>query len=127
MRRSRIWKLYAMVLVIVVAVVAAAVLVAQDNIIKKNLCRMIYDYLPLTIYFIIANITAFFMYVADKLKALNNSFRIKETALLIVAVAGGAFGAMLGMVVANHKVRKLKFQLIVPLSFVLQCMFVIFF
>ncbi|MCR5149193.1 MAG: DUF1294 domain-containing protein [Eubacterium sp.] len=70
-------------------------------------------------YYAVINIVAFFMYGADKRKAKNSEWRISESSLIFVSVAGGAFGALLGMKVFHHKVRKVKFQIVIPLMVII--------
>ena len=56
------------------------------------------------VYYLIAlNIVTFFVYGIDKWKAKRAKWRIRETALLGLAVLGGSIGALLGMKVWHHK------------------------
>ncbi len=64
------------------------------------------------------NAFAFIMYGVDKGKARSSKFRIPESSLLLMAFAGGAFGAYAGMKVFHHKVNKTKFSLGVPLAII---------
>ena len=70
------------------------------------------------IYLVAINIVTFFMYGIDKWrstsgrllptgrkKAKNSKWRIRETALLGLAVLGGSIGAWLGMKVWHHKIQ----------------------
>ena len=61
------------------------------------------------------NLFVFFAYGTDKLKAKKGARRISEKFLLTSALAAGAFGAMFGMVVFNHKTSKVRFRIFVPL------------
>lgn len=74
----------------------------------------------LWIYIVVVNIVAFAMYAWDKLSAKKKGRRIPEATLLAVAAIGGSIGALVAMVSCNHKVRKLKFNLGVPILLVLQ-------
>ncbi|MCR5624074.1 MAG: DUF1294 domain-containing protein [Lachnospiraceae bacterium] len=79
-------------------------------------------------YFIIINIVALVMYGVDKDKAQKGKRRISEKTLLTLAAVGGAFGALIGMRTFNHKTRKTRFALFVPLMcmvwcFVLACIY----
>jgi len=65
------------------------------------------------ILYVIVNIVVFALYGIDKYKAVNESFRISEKALLIAAFFG-PFGAYAGMGLFRHKIRKLKFSILVP-------------
>lgn len=66
------------------------------------------------IYFIAINLVAVFLYGFDKLKAKMKRFRIPEATLLLIAVLGGAYGAMIGMYLFHHKTKKPKFYITVP-------------
>ncbi len=77
-------------------------------------------YFLLKIWLMIANVAAFAAFGWDKYCARNGRWRIPESALLGLAAIGGSAGALLGMAAFNHKTRKLKFNLAVPLLMVLQ-------
>ena len=57
------------------------------------------------IYFAVINVVTFFMYGVDKWKAKKSKWRIREAALLGLAVLGGSIGAWLGMKVWHHKTQ----------------------
>ena len=80
------------------------------------------------IYYLVAlNIITFFIYGIDKHKAKKNKWRISEAFLLARALLGGSVGAWLGMKVWHHKTMHKKFQLGVPLIFILQvCLWLYF-
>lgn len=80
------------------------------------------------IYYLVAlNIITFFIYGIDKHKAKKNKWRISEAFLLALALLGGSVGAWLGMKVWHHKTMHKKFQLGVPLIFILQvCLWLYF-
>lgn len=80
------------------------------------------------IYYLAAlNIITFFIYGIDKHKAKKNKWRISEAFLLALALLGGSVGAWLGMKVWHHKTMHKKFQLGVPLIFILQvCLWLYF-
>lgn len=67
---------------------------------------------------LIINSVLFLMYGIDKFKAKHNMWRISEFMLIAPAYIFASFGAMLGMIVFNHKTSKTKFRILVPLSFV---------
>ena len=48
---------------------------------------------------------AFFTYMADKIKAKNGSWRIRESVLLSLGFLGGALSALLAMTVCRHKTK----------------------
>ena len=62
----------------------------------------------------LCNAAVFVLYGADKGKAVRGAWRIPERVLLWAAVIG-PLGALVGMQVFRHKVRKLRFALGVPL------------
>ena len=78
-----------------------------------------HSYLHIALIYLVAiNIATFFMYGIDKWrstsgrllptgrkKAKNSKWRIRETALLGLAVLGGSIGAWLGMKVWHHKTQ----------------------
>ena len=72
------------------------------------------------IYLLLINAAAFFVMLADKIKAKKNLWRIPEATLMWLAVLGGSLGIMIGMRVARHKTLHLKFSLGVPLILVAQ-------
>ena len=68
---------------------------------------------------LIWNVFTMLLYGIDKLRARKHKWRISETALIVPAFLLGGTGAMLGMVLFNHKTSKGKFRFLVPLAFVL--------
>ena len=72
------------------------------------------------IYLAVINVVTFFMYGVDKWKAKKAKWRIRETALLGLAVLGGSIGAWLGMKVWHHKTQHKKFKYGVPAIIIVQ-------
>ena len=72
------------------------------------------------IYLAVINVVTFFMYGVDKWKAKKSKRRIRETALLGLAVLGGSIGAWLGMQVWHHKTLHKKFRYGVPAIIIVQ-------
>ncbi len=66
------------------------------------------------IYLIGINLLTFVLYGIDKWKAQQNYWRVPEKTLILLAVIGGAVGALAGMILFRHKIRKPKFYLGVP-------------
>ncbi len=66
------------------------------------------------------NIIVMLIYGTDKIKAKRGSKRISEKALLLCAFLLGGCGAMLGMILFNHKTSKMKFRLLIPLFVVVE-------
>jgi uncharacterized membrane protein YsdA (DUF1294 family) len=66
------------------------------------------------------NAIVFLVYAYDKSSAAKRRWRIPESTLILLALAGGGMGAFLGMYMIRHKTRHLKFKLVVPLALVIQ-------
>ena len=66
------------------------------------------------------SILSFLLFGWDKLMAKLGRSRIPEAALLGAAFLGGGTGALLGMLLFRHKIRKAPFPVLVPLFFLLQ-------
>ena len=79
------------------------------------------------IYLVVINVVTFFMYGIDKWKAKNSKWRIRETALLGLAVLGGSIGAWLGMKVWHHKTQHKKFKYGVPAIIIVQLALIVYF
>ncbi len=69
--------------------------------------------------FIIFDVITFFLYLIDKVKAMRHSWRIPERTLLLFSLPGGV-GAMLGMLLARHKIRKWYFVTLCTLTCIAQ-------
>ncbi len=72
------------------------------------------------IYLLAINVAAFITYGIDKWKAKKSLWRIRETALLGLAVLGGSIGAWLGMRMWHHKTKHKKFKYGIPLILIAQ-------
>ena len=72
------------------------------------------------IYLATINVATFFTFGIDKLKARRDKWRIRETALLLLAILGGSLGAWLGMKVWRHKTKHKKFKYGIPLILIVQ-------
>jgi uncharacterized membrane protein YsdA (DUF1294 family) len=79
------------------------------------------------IYLAVINVGTFFMYGIDKWKAKKSKWRIRETALLGLAVLGGSIGAWLGMKVWHHKTQHKKFKYGVPAIIIIQLALIVYF
>ena len=73
----------------------------------------------LLVYLLAFNVVAFVAYAKDKSAAIHGAWRIPEKTLILLAAIGGSVGALLGMIVCRHKIRKPKFAVGVPLCLVL--------
>ena len=67
------------------------------------------------IYLIFINLISLILMIIDKILAINQKQRISEFHLLTMSIFGGSIGTLLGMILARHKIRKLKFIILVPL------------
>ena len=72
------------------------------------------------IYLATLNIATFLTYGLDKWKAKRGRWRIREFALLLLAVLGGSIGAWAGMRVWHHKTMHKKFRYGIPAILLLQ-------
>ena len=79
------------------------------------------------IYLAVINVVTFFMYGVDKWKAKKSKWRIRETALLILAVLGGSIGAWLGIKVWHHKTQHKKFKYGVPAIIIVQLLLIAYY
>ncbi|MGL5694336.1 MAG: DUF1294 domain-containing protein [Peptostreptococcaceae bacterium] len=71
-------------------------------------------------YLLIINITGFLLMYIDKSKARKKQWRISESTLLSVAIAGGSIGSLLGMQFFRHKTKHVKFTLGIPVIMIIQ-------
>ena len=62
------------------------------------------------------NLLSFILMGIDKLKAIKNTYRISENTLILISIIGGGIGTLIGMILFHHKTKKLKFQILVPIS-----------
>jgi len=68
----------------------------------------------LLFYFLLLNITGFFLMGIDKRKARKNQWRIPEKTLFLIAILGGSLGSILGMHVFRHKTKHASFIIGMP-------------
>lgn len=76
-------------------------------------------YLILLIYYIVITIFGIVLVAYDKLKAVNQSRRIKDRLLLYTALFGGAFGMYMTMLLLRHKTRQRLYMISLPLMIIL--------
>ena len=55
---------------------------------------------------IVMSVITFFFYIADKRRAVKRKWRIKESVLLGLGLAGGAVGALVAMKLFRHKTSR---------------------
>lgn len=75
--------------------------------------------LGLVIYFFIINLFAIFLMKYDKVKAINNQYRISEKTLFLIALILGGIGIYIGMYLFRHKTKHVKFTVGIPLIIIL--------
>lgn len=80
----------------------------------------------IVIFLTFMNPLTFIIYGIDKSRARNDKWRISEATLIFLAFFGGALGALLGMLIFRHKIRKPKFYITVPVLLVLLVAFCVF-
>ncbi|NEQ67322.1 MAG: DUF1294 domain-containing protein [Symploca sp. SIO2D2] len=68
----------------------------------------------------VLNLIALAAFGLDKLKAARSKHRIPESTLLVLALLAGSPGALMGMILFNHKTSKAKFRFGIPLILALQ-------
>ena len=78
------------------------------------------------IYLLIVNAGSLLLMGFDKLSAKMNSERIPEMWFLLISLAGGFGGVMLGMLVFHHKTSKPSFQLKILAAAVLGILIIVF-
>jgi uncharacterized membrane protein YsdA (DUF1294 family) len=78
------------------------------------------DIKVIAVLLLVLNAITFFVYGIDKWKAKKGKWRISEATLLILAIIGGSFGALLGIKVWHHKTMHKKFKYGVPAIIALQ-------
>lgn len=74
------------------------------------------------VYLALVNLAAFAAFGLDKYYAIKNRWRISERRLFLLAFLGGAAGALLGMFVFHHKIRKARFTIGIPLILAIYCL-----
>ena len=79
------------------------------------------------IYLVTINVVTFFIYGFDKWKAKKSKMRIREIALLGLAVLGGSIGAWLEMKAWHHKTLHKKFKYGVPTIIIIQLAIIVYY
>lgn len=74
----------------------------------------------LIIYLVFINITTFFYFGLDKMKASLAHKRISEKKLWTLSLVGGSMGGIMGMYFFRHKTQKLSFQVTMAIILVIQ-------
>lgn len=87
----------------------------------KNICGIFFPYRQfLLLAVLVMSFVTFCAFGIDKYKAKKGKWRTPEKTLLTLTFLLGGIGGMLGMKVFHHKTKHLKFQILVPLFFILQ-------
>ncbi|WP_175620624.1 DUF1294 domain-containing protein [Chryseobacterium schmidteae] len=76
---------------------------------------------------IFINLLTFFVFFADKRKAIKHQRRISENRLLMLSFFGGSLGAGIGMLIFRHKISKKIFLVKFFGILVLQIILVVFY
>lgn len=74
---------------------------------------------------VVWNIITALLYGIDKHCARKKKRRISEKCLILVAFLFGNLGAMLGMIIFNHKTSKTKFRIMVPAGFIVDILLIV--
>lgn len=78
------------------------------------------------IYYLIINLVTLLVWQADKRRAVRQQWRVPEKWLFFLALMGGAAGALAGMLLFRHKIRKPLFWLTGILFLAVHILFFIF-
>lgn len=79
----------------------------------------------LTLFLVLMNLLAFAVFGVDKWKAKHDRRRVPERTLWLLAVLGGALGALIGMQVFRHKTQHRSFRWGVPILLIVQIVLLI--
>jgi uncharacterized membrane protein YsdA (DUF1294 family) len=77
-------------------------------------------------YYLLVNALAFLVAGADKMKAVNQMWRIKESRLHLLSFLGGVFGMALAMKLFHHKINKKNFVAITALAATLHVIIILY-
>ncbi len=72
------------------------------------------------LYLIIMNMLTYIAFAIDKKRAIRGAWRIPETTLFGLSIAGGSVGGILAMRICRHKTRHLSFTVGLPLILIVQ-------
>ena len=71
-------------------------------------------------YLLFINAITFAIFGIDKFKAIKHKWRVRESMLFVLSLAGGSIGGLLAMYLFRHKTRKAGFVIGIPLILILQ-------
>lgn len=80
----------------------------------------------LYIYVAVISVITFICFAVDKARAVRGAWRIRESVLLLLSLAGGALGGLMGMLICRHKIRKWYFVATVPVLLAVQAFTLIY-
>lgn len=72
------------------------------------------------IYFVIVNIIGAIVNIVDKIKAINNHWRVPEKVLWLFGIIGGAPLSYITMQLIRHKTKHLSFMIGMPILSIIQ-------
>ena len=78
-------------------------------------------------YLIFINIVGLLSMYLDKYFAKNNTYRISEKALFLIAIIGGSIGSIIGMYQFRHKTKHRQFTTGLPFIIFIQIMILIYY
>ena len=76
------------------------------------------------LYLLLINVVTFCAYGADKLQARRGGWRIRESTLHVLALAGGTPGALAAQLMFRHKTRDRHFRFVFAMIVALQVLLV---
>lgn len=92
----------------------------------KTICHFIRSRSEIfLVLFLLSNLISFALFHSDKKKAEKHAFRIPESNLLGFSALFGALGGILGMIICQHKTKKPKFLILMPLMAAIQIALII--
>ena len=77
-------------------------------------------------YLLMINIFTMYTFFLDKSKAKNKKWRIKESTLFLLSIAGGSLGALLGMKLFRHKTKRWYFKYGIPFILAVQVILTVY-
>lgn len=78
----------------------------------------------LVMYFAVLSVVTFAVYAKDKSAAMNNRWRVEESTLHFLALAGGWPAAFVAQKILRHKSKKSSFQKVYIATILLNCVVV---
>ena len=72
-----------------------------------------------SIYLIVLSVITLALYLIDKIKAINGSYRISEKVLLLFSLLGGGAGGFVAMLLFRHKTKHWYFYAVNLIAIIL--------